>query len=176
MHAEVVAAAARAVVAAAAAAAVAAAGVEDAAVVLPTFPFHAIEVTSMNIHGFWSFLRRLALALMTAVPLAAAAVPQQTYPTPQAAVDALMEALKADSDPAMFAIFGDEHKSVLLQSDRAATSADRARILAAMQTHAGAEGASAGSSGARHRRGSVAGALSDRSRGRPLALCHGGGR
>lgn len=88
----------------------------------------------MNIPGFWSFVRRLALALLTVVPLAATAAPQQTYPTPQAAVEALMEAFKADSDAALLAIFGDEHKSVLLQSDRAATSADRARLLAAMQT------------------------------------------
>ena len=74
----------------------------------------------MNITRFWSFLRRLALALMVAVPLAAAAAPQETFATPEAAVDALMAALKADSDAAMVAIFGEEHKDLVIQSDRAA--------------------------------------------------------
>jgi hypothetical protein len=45
-----------------------------------------------------------------------------------------MAALKADTDSAMLAIFGEEHKHLIVQSDRAATSATRARILAAMQT------------------------------------------
>ena len=80
------------------------------------------------------FLRRLALALIVAAPLAAAAAPQETFATPEAAVDALMAALKADSDPAMVAIFGEEHKDLFLTSDRAASSATRAKILAAMQT------------------------------------------
>jgi len=45
-----------------------------------------------------------------------------------------MAALKADTDAAMLAIFGEEHKDLIVQSDRAATSATRAKILAAMQT------------------------------------------
>jgi hypothetical protein len=45
-----------------------------------------------------------------------------------------MAALRADSDAAMIAIFGEEHKDLVLTSDRAASSATRARILAAMQT------------------------------------------
>jgi hypothetical protein len=45
-----------------------------------------------------------------------------------------MAALKADSDPAMLAIFGEANKDLILESDRAATSATRARVLAAMQT------------------------------------------
>ena len=88
----------------------------------------------MNIIRFWSYLRRLALALLVAAPLAAAAAPQETFATPDAAVDALMAALKADSDPAMIAIFGEAHKDLILTSDRAGTSATRAKILAAMQT------------------------------------------
>jgi hypothetical protein len=88
----------------------------------------------MNIIHFWSYVRRLALALIVAVPLAATAAPQDTFATPEAAVDALMAALKADSDPAMVAIFGEAHKNLIDSTDRAATSATRARILAAMQT------------------------------------------
>lgn len=98
-------------------------------------PFPSIEskASAMNITHFGSYLRRLALALLVAVPLAAAAAPQETFATPDAAVDALMIALKADSDPAMVAIFGEEHKDLIVTSDRAASSATRAKILAAMQ-------------------------------------------
>jgi hypothetical protein len=99
-------------------------------------PFRSIEskAPAMNITRFWTYLRRLALALLVAMPLAAAAAPQDTFATPEAAVDALMAALKADSDPAMVAIFGEAHKDLVISSDRAATSATRAKILAAMQT------------------------------------------
>lgn len=45
-----------------------------------------------------------------------------------------MAALKADSDSAMIAIFGEEHKDLVTNADHAASSATRARILAAMQT------------------------------------------
>jgi hypothetical protein len=83
-----------------------------------------------------SSVRRFALllALTLAVPCAALAAAQETYASPEAAADALMAALKADSDPAMVAIFGEEHRNLVTQSDRAASSATRARILAAMQT------------------------------------------
>ena len=79
----------------------------------------------MNPHRVWSYLRRLALALLVAVPLAAVAAPQETFATPEAAVDALMAALKADSDPAMIAIFGETHKDLVVNSDKAASSATR---------------------------------------------------
>jgi len=77
---------------------------------------------------------RFALALIVAVPLAAAAASQQTFATPEAAVDALAAALKSDSDEAMLALFGDEYRDLILQPDRAATSANRAQALAGMQT------------------------------------------
>ena len=84
-----------------------------------TSPYIETKVSLMNTIRLWSFLRRLALALIVAVPLAAVAAPQETFATPEAAVDALMAALKADSDSAMIAIFGDEHKDLIVQSDRA---------------------------------------------------------
>ena len=37
--------------------------------------------------------------------------PQETFATPEAAVDALMAALKADSDAPLVALFGEEHKA-----------------------------------------------------------------
>ncbi len=99
-------------------------------------PSHSIEheTSAMNISRLWALLHRVVLALTLAVPLAAVAAPQETFATPEAAVDALMVALKADNDTAMIAIFGEEHKSLVVQSDKAASSANRAKLLAAMQT------------------------------------------
>ena len=88
----------------------------------------------MNIIRLWALLRRLMLALTLALPLAATAAPQQTFATPEAAVDALMAALKADSDASMLAIFGDDYKHLIVQDDRAAASANRAKIYQSMQT------------------------------------------
>lgn len=91
----------------------------------------------MNTLRLWpSVLRRCALllALALATPLAALAAAQATYATPEAAAEALMAALKADSDEAMVAIFGEEHRDLVTNEDRAASSATRAKILAAMQT------------------------------------------
>ncbi len=88
----------------------------------------------MNVSRLWFFLPRLVLALMLAVPLGAAAAAQETYAAPEAAVDALMAALEADSDAAMVAIFGEEHKDLVVNPDRAQSSATRARILTAMRT------------------------------------------
>jgi hypothetical protein len=74
------------------------------------------------------------LTFTLALPLAAAAAPQQTFATPEAAVAALMAALQADSDEALIAIYGEEYKALVIQQDRAASSATRAKIFAAMQT------------------------------------------
>jgi len=121
------------VVAAVAVGVAAAAAVEGPRMLMHAFRSNDSKASSMNITRFWSCLRRLALALLVAAPLTAAAAPQETFATPDAAVDALMAALKADSDPAMLAIFGEEHKGLIIESDRAGTSATRAKILAAMQ-------------------------------------------
>lgn len=72
---------------------------------------------------------------MLAAPIAATAAPQETFATPQAAVDALKAALKADSDTAMIAIFGEKHKD-LIRPSRPITRrpvATRAKALAGMQ-------------------------------------------
>ncbi len=99
-------------------------------------PSHSIErrATLMNLIPLGPWLRRLALALALAVPLATSAAPQQTFATPEAAVEALMAAFKADSDAELLAIFGDEYKDLVVHSDRAADSANRARNYASMQT------------------------------------------
>jgi hypothetical protein len=78
---------------------------------------------------------RFTLALLLAVPLVASAAEQKTFATPNEAVDALMAALKADDDAALIAIFGDEHKDLVVTPDKAANSAGRAKAAAAMQTY-----------------------------------------
>ncbi|WP_296490552.1 DUF2950 domain-containing protein [Rhodoferax sp.] len=88
----------------------------------------------MNPFNLIAKLRQLAAVLLLALPLASGAADQQTFGTPDAAVEALMAALKTDSDAAMLSIVGEAHKDLVIQPDRAATSATRAKILAAMQT------------------------------------------
>jgi hypothetical protein len=89
---------------------------------------------AMHTISILDVIRRLALALVLALPLAVSAAEQKTFATPDEAVDALTAALKADDDAAMIAIFGDQHKALIVTPDRAANSATRAKAVAAMQT------------------------------------------
>jgi hypothetical protein len=61
------------------------------------------------------------------------AAEQKTFAAPEEGVDALMAALKADDDAAMLAIFGENHKTLVVTPDRAANSATRAELLGRMQ-------------------------------------------
>jgi hypothetical protein len=47
----------------------------------------------------------------------------------------LLEALSSDGDQALIALFGDEHRALIVPADRAASTADRSRIAAAMRTY-----------------------------------------
>ncbi|HWZ70145.1 MAG TPA: DUF2950 domain-containing protein [Casimicrobiaceae bacterium] len=89
---------------------------------------------AMHTISILDMIRRLALALVLAMPIAVLAAEQKTFATPDEAVDALTAALKADDDAAMIAIFGDQHKDLIVTPDRAANSATRAKAVAAMQT------------------------------------------
>jgi hypothetical protein len=97
---------------------------------------HSIHkvTTSMNPSGMTVGLRRLAAVVLLAMPLASGAAEQQRFATPEAAVDAFAAALKADSDAALVAIFGDKHKGVVLSGDRASDAAKRAEIAAQVAT------------------------------------------
>ena len=81
-----------------------------------------------------TLIRQAAAVLLLAIPLATFAAEQKTFATPEAAVDALMAALKADDDAAIIAIFGDAHKDLVVTVDKAANTATRAKIAGAMQT------------------------------------------
>ena len=91
-----------------------------------------------SIKTMTTLVRRMAVAiLLLALPLAisspALAADQKTFATPEAAVDALLAALKADDDAALIAIFGDKNKDLIITPDKAANTANRARIAEAMQ-------------------------------------------
>jgi hypothetical protein len=90
----------------------------------------------MTISSIGTLVVRFVFAVGIAVvaPLAAGAAPQQTFATPEAAADALMAALKADTDAPLLALFGEEHKNRILDPDPAAARANRNRIYEAMQT------------------------------------------
>jgi hypothetical protein len=93
---------------------------------------HATDkvTTSMNPIGIKAGLRRLALALFLALPLASTAADQKTFATPEAAVDALVGALKANDDTELLAIFGDKHRNLIDTGDRAHDTTIRAEALA----------------------------------------------
>ena len=91
-------------------------------------PLRAINIvmTSMTSFRIKAGLRRLALIFLLALPLAATAAEQRTFATPEAAVDALLAALKANDDAALLAIFGDKHKELVITGDPAYDSVKRA--------------------------------------------------
>jgi hypothetical protein len=89
---------------------------------------------TMTINDVLNAFRRVALVLLVAFPLTVSAAGQKTFATPEAATDALQAALKADDDAALLALFGEQHKDVVITPDRAANSATRAKLAADMQT------------------------------------------
>jgi hypothetical protein len=75
----------------------------------------------------------LALSFLLALPPAAAAAEQRTFATPEAAVDALITALKADDEAALLAIFGDKYKTLVSTGDRAHDTAIRTQAAAQLE-------------------------------------------
>lgn len=96
---------------------------------------HAIdkETASMNPFGL-KFVRKGLALLLLALPLASVAADQRTFATPEAAVDALVEALKVNDETALVAIFGDKHKNLVITGDRAHDAAAHAEAAAALAT------------------------------------------
>jgi len=79
-------------------------------------------------------MTQFAIALLLAVPLASVAAEPQAFATPDAAVNALIAALKANDEAALLTIFGDKHKELVITGDRAADAARRAEVAAALGT------------------------------------------
>ena len=97
-------------------------------------PLRAINIVMTPMISFVikAGLRRLALIFLLALPLAATAAEQRTFATPEAAVDALMVALKANDEPALLAIFGDKQKELVNSGDAAQNAAARAKAFEAL--------------------------------------------
>jgi len=68
--------------------------------------------------------------LLLALPFAVTAQDQKTFATPEAAVDALAVALKANDEAALLAIFGSKHRNLVDTGDRARDTAARAEVAA----------------------------------------------
>jgi hypothetical protein len=100
-----------------------------------TVPAITRAIDTMNLSAKLRLIRRLAFIAFCAMPVVAMSAEQKTFATPDEAVDALLAALKADDDAALVAIFGDKHKALIVTPDRAASSANRAKAVAAMQTY-----------------------------------------
>jgi hypothetical protein len=97
-------------------------------------PLRAINIVMTPMISFVikAGLRRLALIFLLALPLAATAAEQRTFATPEAAVDALVAALKANDEAALAAIFGDKHKELVDSGDAAQNAAARAKASEAL--------------------------------------------
>ncbi|MBC7940180.1 MAG: DUF2950 domain-containing protein [Chitinophagaceae bacterium] len=81
-------------------------------------------------------VRRLALpALLVVLPLAANAQEQRTFATPQAAVEALITALKMNDERALVAIVGDKHRNLVVTGDPANDAAQRAETAALLGSY-----------------------------------------
>lgn len=89
---------------------------------------HAIDKakTPMNTVEIKTGFSRMALLLMLALPLSSAAAEQQTFASPETAVDAVAAALKANDETALVAIFGERHKKLVITGDPAHDAAARA--------------------------------------------------
>jgi hypothetical protein len=72
-------------------------------------------------------------ALALSGPLAMAAPEQRVFETPEAAVDALLEALANDDDTALLDIFGHEHRDLVVGADKAAVREERRQAYDAAQ-------------------------------------------
>ena len=97
-------------------------------------PLRAINIVMTPMISFVikAGLRRLALIFLLALPLAGTAAEQRTFATPEAAVDALVAALKANDEAALAAIFGDRHKEMVSSGDAAQNAAVRAKASEAL--------------------------------------------
>ena len=92
---------------------------------------------SMKSFGIKILIRRtavlLALPLLLALPRITEAAEQRTFATPEAAVDAVITALKADDEEALLTIFGDKYKNLVVTGERARDKVMRAQAAAQLE-------------------------------------------
>jgi hypothetical protein len=73
---------------------------------------------------------KMVAVLALVSPLAVSAAEQQTFASPEAAVNALVAALKGNDESALVAIVGESHKNLVITGDRTADAAVRAAAAA----------------------------------------------
>src|SRR5689334_20183499 len=95
-----------------------------------TNPTHAVDGMATAVSSWASSaarLCRLALsAALLALSLATFAADQRTFSAPEAAVDALIAALKSNDQPALVALVGDKYKNLVVTGDAANDAAKHA--------------------------------------------------
>ena len=94
-----------------------------------------VYAASLSLHfaRLASCLRIAALALLLSVSATGRAAEQQTFATPEAAVSALIDALKADDETALVSIFGERHKRLVVSADPAENAVLRSNALTRLQ-------------------------------------------
>jgi len=95
-------------------------------------PYTKTKVTTImnSVASLRARLRHASLALLLALPMTAAAADQRSFPTPEAAVDALAGALKANDEAALVELFGAKYKHLLSTGSPADDAGRRAQASA----------------------------------------------
>ena len=96
---------------------------------------HAIErvMATMRI-DMTAVFRTWVLALMLILPGSVLAADQRSFPTPEAAVDAVLAALKGNDENALLTIFGQKYRNLVISGDRANDAKTRADAAREMET------------------------------------------
>jgi hypothetical protein len=95
-----------------------------------THPNSKVTTTMTSFAALRAGLRHAALAILIVLPVAVSAADQRTFATPEAAVDALAAALRANDEKALLEIFGDKYKGLISTGSPADDSARRAQAAA----------------------------------------------
>ena len=93
-------------------------------------PQDKVTTTMNSLPSLRARLRRAWLAAVLAVPLAVGAADQRTFPTPEAAVDALAAALRANDEAALLDLFGAKYKHLISTGSPADDAGRRAQAAA----------------------------------------------
>ena len=95
-----------------------------------------LMILTAILFGWVVFLPTQQLAVgQVSQAMAAEADKQKVFKTPEAAVEALLEALRKNDDNALLDIFGREHKELVVGTDKVAARENRERAYEAAQEH-----------------------------------------
>ena len=100
-----------------------------------THPLTKVTTTMNPFASLNAGLHRALLVVLLALPLALAAAEQRTFATPEAAVDALATALKANDERALIEMFGEKYKQLISTGSPADDAARRAEAATWLDTY-----------------------------------------